>query len=423
MKIGVVGSGISGIGAAWLLSKQHEVHLFEAESRLGGHAHTVVVNEAQNSIPMDTGFLVYNELTYPHLTQFFKHLNVETMESSMSLSVQVQQKNLEWSGGNLNTIFGQRKNIFKLSFYKMLLEILRFGREAETNRQAALRHAWTLGELLQARKYSEAFKTDYLLPIGAAIWSTPETKMLEFPASTFLTFFINHKLLQVNNRPVWRTVKNGSVEYVKKAAAAIQHVHLSSAVVEVRRSQNKVFLKTSKEAFEFDAVVLATHAPITAKILKDQSPEEQSVLTAISYELNKAFLHNQEELMPRAKRCWSAWNVYGEMNTNIKNETSKVSLTYHLNELQKLPTSSNYFLTLNPTKKIDNFQREIEYAHPQFNQTAIRAQRQLPSIQGQGGVYFAGAWTRYGFHEDGLLSAVQVAELLGVCIPWTVKNE
>lgn len=420
MKIAVVGSGISGIGAAWLLSKQHEVHLFESESRLGGHSHTVVVNEAQNSIPMDTGFLVYNELTYPHLTQFFKHLNVETMESSMSLSVQVPQKNLEWSGGNLNTIFGQRRNLFKLSFYKMLLEILRFGREAEANRQAALRHAWTLGEMLQARKFSEAFRTDYLLPIGAAIWSTPEQKMLDFPASTFLTFFINHKLLQVNNRPVWRTVKNGSVEYVKKPAATIQHIHLSSAVVDVRRANGKVFLKTSKEAFEFDAVVLATHAPITAKILKDQSVEEQSILSAISYEGNKAFLHNQEEAMPKAKRCWSAWNVYGEMNAN---STNKVSLTYHLNELQKLPTKNNYFLTLNPTKKIENFQREIDYAHPQFNQTAIRAQRLLPSIQGQGGVYFAGAWTRYGFHEDGLLSAVKVAELLGVATPWKVAHE
>ncbi len=419
MKIAVVGSGISGIGAAWLLSKQHEVHLFESDSRLGGHAHTVEMNESERSIPMDTGFLVYNELTYPHLTQFFKHLNVETIDSSMSLSIQVLQKNLEWSGGNLNTIFGQRKNLFKLSFYKMLLEILRFGKEAETNRQSALRHAWTLGEMLKARKYSDVFKTDYLLPIGAAIWSTPENKMLEFPASTFLTFFINHKLLQVNNRPVWRTVKNGSIEYVKKASAQIKHIHLSSPVVDVQRAVNKVFLKTPRESFEFDRVVLATHAPITAKILKDQSAEEKNVLSAICYEANKAYLHNREELMPRTKRCWSAWNVYGDAS----GESSKVSLTYHLNELQKLPSKKDYFLTLNPATEIKDYQREIDYSHPQFNQAAIRAQRLLPSIQGNGGVYYAGAWTRYGFHEDGLLSAVQVAEMLGVTTPWTVTNE
>lgn len=418
MKVGVVGSGISGLGAAWLLSQKFDVHLFEAESRLGGHAHTVFVQENTNTIPMDTGFLVYNELTYPHLTQFFKALGVETMDSSMSLSIQVLHKKLEWAGANLNTIFGQRKNIFKLSFYKMLREILRFGKEAEANRQLALRHAWTLGELLVAKKYSDSFKTDYLLPIGAAIWSTPESRMLDFPASTFLTFFINHKLLQVNNRPIWRTVKNGSIEYVKKAAAQIKSIHLSTPVTGVHRSQGKVFLKTPQETFEFDAVVLATHAPISAKILKDQTDEEKKMLSAISYEPNHAFLHNEADLMPKAKRCWSAWNVYGD----LKESFNKVSLTYYLNELQKLPTQKNYFLTLNPEKKIKSALREIEYAHPQFNQEAIRAQRVLPSLQGTGGVYFAGAWTRYGFHEDGLLSGVKVAEALGVKAPWTVSD-
>ncbi len=415
MKIGVVGAGISGIGSAWLLAQKHEVHLFESEARLGGHAHTVMVKESHQHVPMDTGFLVYNELTYPNLTGFFKTLQVETMDSSMSLSIQVPDKNLEWSGTNLNTIFGQRSNLFKLSFHKMLFEILRFGREAEMSLQLALRHAWTLGELLKARNFNPSFATDYLLPIGAAIWSTPEQKMMEFPAATFLSFFINHKLLQVNNRPVWKTVKSGSIQYVQRAAKGIHHIHLSSPVLEVERLEGKVLVKTKNGTFEFDKVVLATHAPISAKILKNQSALENSTLSNISYEANKAFLHHNDKFMPQSKLCWSAWNVYGDSN---RTQDSKVSLTYYLNELQKLRTELQYFLTLNPKGNIENFIQEFEYSHPQFDQKAIRAQRDLPAIQGGGGVYFAGAWSRFGFHEDGLLSAVTIAESLGVPIPW-----
>lgn len=418
MKIAVVGAGISGLGAAWLLSQKHEVHLFEAESRLGGHAHTVSVQEPHQLVPMDTGFLVYNELTYPHLTAFFKELNVETVDSSMTLSIQLKDKNLEWSGSNLNTIFGQRSNLLKLSFHKMLLEILRFGREAEESLQLALRHAWTLGEFLQARKFAPQFATDYLLPIGAAIWSTPEPKMLEFPAATFLTFFINHKLLQVNNRPIWKTVKGGSVQYVEKAARGITHVHKATPVLEVERISNgKIQVKTHKGTVEFDRVVMATHTPVTARVLKGQSDHERQMLSSISYESNKTFLHHDESCMPKNKRCWSAWNVYGVMNTE---HSRKVSLSYYINELQRPTTNKNYFLTLNPSKRIESVVQEFEYSHPQFDQRAIRAQRDLPSIQGQGGVYYAGAWSRYGFHEDGLLSAVNVAKLMGVETPWSV---
>ena len=420
MKIGVIGAGISGLSAAWLLAKKHEVHLFESESRLGGHAHTYKVTESDSTVPVDTGFLVYNELTYPNLTAFFKTLNVETIDSEMSLSIQVRDKNLEWSGTNLNSIFGQRSNLIKPRFYFMLLEVLRFGREAEQNLKLSSRHAWSLGELLANRKFSKQFLTDYLLPIGAAIWSTPEFKIVDFPAATFLAFFMNHKLLQVNNRPVWKTVKNGSVEYVNKVAESIPHVHLSSKVVSVERAGGKVNVRTESDTFEFDRVVMATHAPITLELLKLQSDLENQVLSSFKYEPNKTILHSDSSLMPQNERCWSAWNVYGK--TNLQTQ-GKVSLTYYINRLQKLETANNYFVTLNPAEQIRTPIRQFSYSHPLFDQKAIRAQRDLQSIQGNGGVYFAGAWSRYGFHEDGLLSAMKVAELLNVEIPWLSKPQ
>ncbi len=416
MKIAVVGSGISGLGAAWLLSQKHEVHLFESENRLGGHAHTVNIDENANSrIPVDTGFLVYNELTYPHLVQFFKALNVTTVDSEMSLSVQVKSKNLEWSGTSLNTVFSQRKNWVRPRFYKMLFEILRFGREAEENLSSSRRHAWSLADLLRDRKYSHGFCTDYLMPIGAAIWSTPETRMLDFPAETFLAFFINHKLLQVNNRPTWKTVNNGSIQYVQKAAASIAKVHLSTPVLSVERSNGQVLVCTASGTAEFDRVVMATHAPITAKILKMQSDHEQRILSAIHYESNRTILHADDSFMPRNRSCWSSWNVMG--NNNLK-QTQKVSLSYYLNRLQPLKTQKNYFVTLNPNQEIKNPMQEFDYGHPQFDAQAIQAQKDLPTIQGNSGVYFAGAWSRYGFHEDGLLSAINVARQMGIEIPW-----
>jgi predicted NAD/FAD-binding protein len=418
MKIAVIGAGISGVGAAWILSQNHEVHLFESEKRLGGHAHTFNLDEDGKNVPLDVGFLVYNEVTYPHLKAFFKHLNVETVDSDMSLSVQVKEKGLEWSGTNLNSVFGQRRNLLNFRFYKMLFEILRFGREAEENLALSHKNGWSLSDLLREKNFSREFSFDYLLPIGAAIWSTPETKMFDFPAETFLRFFINHQLLQVNNRPVWRTVKNGSIQYVQKAAAKIAHVHVSTPVLSVERRDLKVIVQTQSESMEFDKVVFATHAPLTAKILKAQSAQEARILSSFKYEANRADLHCSSLVMPRKKLCWASWNVLGHNNSTHMN---KVSLNYYLNRLQPLPTEKDYFLSLNPPNPISESLQEFTYSHPQFDQAAILAQRDLPSMQGNGGVYFAGAWTRYGFHEDGLLSAVNVAEQIGVSTPWKVS--
>lgn len=415
MKIAVVGSGISGISAAWILSGVHEVHLYESEGRLGGHAHTVDVSEGEKKIPVDTGFLVYNELTYPNLIGFFHELGVETIESDMSLSIIAKDKGLEWAGNNLSSVFGQRKNLLNPGFLWMLIEILRFGREAEKNLALSRRHAWTLGELLNQRRYSQRFIDDYLLPIGGAIWSTPEGEMLSFPAETFLSFFMNHKLLQVNDRPKWRTVKNGSRQYVEKAAKKISHIHLNAKVTSVERKGEKVSVTANGVTQDFDRVILATHAPVTNAILKNKTKKEEEVLSAIHYEKNETILHSDVTFMPAQRRCWSSWNVLG---TGKSGYAEKVSLTYNINFLQSLPTKTNYFVTLNPHSKVNRPIQDFSYEHPKFDQTAIRAQRAVESLQGNGGVYFAGAWTRYGFHEDGILSAVKVAELLGVKAPW-----
>lgn len=416
MKIAVIGAGISGLGSAWILSQKHEVHLFESESRLGGHANTVLIKEGDgSSVPVDTGFLVYNELTYPHLKSFFKELNVETFASDMSLAIRSEHKGLEWAGTSLDTVFAQRRNLLRPQFLKMLADILRFDKESAENLMLAQQNNWSLGQLLEHRQYGPSFRRDYLLPIGAAIWSTPEVRMEDFPAQTFIQFFINHRLLQVNDRPQWRTVKNGSVEYVKKVAAQIPFIHTGAAVHSVERFDGGIRVQVGGESLQFDKVVFATHAPITLKILKTENIQEIEILSAIGTRGNKTILHQDEGLMPQIKKCWSSWNVLSAPNHR---EASGVSLTYYINKLQPLSTVKNYFVSLNPRQKIENVVQEFHYEHPQFNRSAIQAQQRLPEIQGLGGVYYTGAWTRYGFHEDGLLSAVNVGEMFGLKPPW-----
>lgn len=418
MKVAVIGGGISGLGAAWILGQKHEVHLFESEKRLGGHAHTVSVSHQNgNEIPIDTGFLVYNELTYPHLCSFFRELQVETTESDMSLAVRSLHKKMEWAGTSLDTVFAQRKNLLRPGFLRMLMDILRFDREAEENLRLAQEQGWTLSDLIRRGRYSESFRKNYLLPIGAAIWSTPEKGMESFPAATFLTFFINHRLLQINDRPIWRTVKNGSIEYVKKVSQKIPFIHVGTAVDEVHRLEQGVLVRVGGESLNFDAVVFATHAPITRKILREPTALEKKILDSVKTLGNETILHQDESFMPQNKKCWSSWNV---LSSPPERESEAVSLTYYINKLQPLGTDENYFVTLNPRQGIANPLRQFNYDHPQFDQSAIAAQSLLPEIQGQGGIYYAGAWTRYGFHEDGLLSAVRVGERMGLKTPWKV---
>lgn len=411
MKIGIVGAGITGLGAGVILSREHEVHLFESDSRLGGHAHTVEIAEEGGRVPMDVGFLVFNELTYPHLTAFFRYLDVATEDSDMSLSVRSIEDGLEWSGSNLNTVFGQRRNLIRPRFYRMLSEILRFHREAESNLALSRRHGWTLGDLFKARNFGRELSERYILPIGAAIWSTPEFGMLDYPADTFLTFFLNHKLLQVNDRPVWKTVSGGSKSYVMKAERRITHVHRGTEVLEVASAGTQVRVRTAAGEDVFDRVIMATHAPVTRRLLKEPTARESEILGAFSTENNEAVLHRDPRAMPLTQRCWASWNV-------LAGAGSKVSLTYHLNRLQSLRTANPYFLTLNPLSTLDGRIQRFSFHHPLFTRDTIRAQQNLDEIQGIRGIFYAGAWTRYGFHEDGLLSAVRVSGKLGTQAPW-----
>lgn len=416
MKIAVIGSGISGLGSALLLSQKYEVHLFESSNRLGGHAHTSAIDvETGSKVNVDTGFLVYNDLTYPHLRAMFSFLQTETVASDMSLSIQVPQANLEWAGNNLDSVFAQRKNLLNPRFYKLLFAILDFHKNAEKLRDLSTSKRWTIGDLLREQDYPQELMQWYILPMVAAIWSTPEKGMLDFPAETFLTFFINHKLLQVNDRPIWRTVKNGSKNYVDQIASRLQHIHLNEPVQSVEHVNGVLDLKTTVSDYKFDRVVFATHAPITSRIYKFKNSAQEKTIKCFSTIPNQAHLHNDIGFMPSRQKCWASWNVQAQLGTAA---SDKVSLTYLLNRLQPLATDKKMLLTLNPARKPESTMFSASYDHPKFDRLAIDAQKDVPHIQGIDGVYFAGAWTRYGFHEDGLLSAVNVAKLLEIETPW-----
>lgn len=416
-RVAVVGSGISGLSAAYILSQRHDVHLFEAAPRLGGHANTVLAGPEKT--PVDTGFIVFNELNYPHLTALFRHLDVPVVDSEMTLSVRFQRPNLEWGGTNLRTLIAQKRNLVRPAFWSMVRDIVRFHQEADANLDRARRGGWTLRSLLAERRYGRHFVNWYLVPMGAAIWSTPPETMLEFPAETFLQFCLNHRLLQVNDRPMWRTVRGGSIEYVKRLAAGLRHVHLGSPVTAVARSAAGLTLKSLGHSYEFDKVVFATHPPQTCRILQEMDADEARVLSSFSYQKNVAHLHEDESYLPRRRALWSAWNFHQATDAR---SVQPVSLSYWMNRLQPLATTRNMIVTLNSDRAPGALLHTEEYEHPLFNTRAIEAQSQLEKIQGRGGVYHCGAWTRYGFHEDGILSAARLAPLWGLELPWQPKS-
>ena len=412
-----MGSGISGLATAYLLGRQHEVHVFEAERRAGGHANTV--RAGQDGTPVDTGFIVYNELNYPHLTGLFRHLEVPVADSEMTLSVRFHKPNLEWGGTNLATLFAQKRNLVRAPFWGMVRDILKFNRLAATNLQLARQNHWSLGELLKVGRFGRPFVDWYLLPMGAAIWSTPAESMLDFPAETFLQFCMNHRLLQVDGRPQWKTVRGGSIEYVRRLLVRLPHVHLDCPVSRVVRHQNGVDLYCHDVKNKFDAVVFASHPPETLKML-DASAEERKILGAFSYQKNRAHLHSDISFLPRRKSIWSSWNFHQAQSGASQ---TPVGLSYWMNRLQPLGTDRNWIVSLNADQTPAELEAEFVYEHPLFNRGAIEAQAQLSRIQGRGGVYFAGAWTRYGFHEDGILSAVKIAESFQIQTPWTTATD
>lgn len=418
MKIAVIGSGISGLSSAWLLNRTAgmEVTLFEAEDYLGGHSNTVDVTLEGVSAPVDTGFLVHNPNTYPNLIALLKHLQVEVIESDMTFSVKIGARKIEWAGTNLTTVFSQKKNLLSPGFWRMIFDILHFNKRVGEYLEYSRLKQLSLGELLQQKNYSKEFCDWYLIPMGAAIWSTSTEDMQKFPAENFLQFGINHSLFQVEGRPVWRTIKNGSREYVKKMAQELPRVFLNEPVISVERSE-QVLITTAKRTEKFDKVIFATHSDITRKILSDADKAEQEILDNVKYSENIAYLHYDESQLPKSKKVWSAWNYLSE--TDDKSQRA-VAVSYLINKLQPLPFKVPIVVTLNPITipEPDKTIKKIIYYHPMFDQGAINAQKKLAGIQGKRNTYFSGAWCGYGFHEDGLKSGIEVARLLGAKVPW-----
>lgn len=414
MKIAVVGSGISGLSAAWLLNARHEVALYEAADYLGGHTNTVDVTLNGTTYPVDTGFLVHNDLTYPNLIQLFEHLGVETHATEMTFSVNLPDRDIEWAGSSLATLFAQKRNLLRLQFLLMLREVLDFNAKAHGLLNWSEQHRATLGGLLDAHGYSEFFRQSYLLPMAAAIWSSSPAQILDFPAATFLRFCINHRLLQIEGRPQWRSIVGGGRQYVRKMAAALD-VRLGQRVDRVTRRAGAVQLISQGDVQDYDAVVFATHAPDTLNMLTDADDVERTLLESVRYQPNLAILHTDRRFLPCRESLWSAWNYLSRGDGG-----GSVCVTYLLNRLQRLPFQTPLMVTLNPSK--DMFPRgeisRFHYDHPIFDQAAIDAQTRLPLLQGRNRTWFCGAWCGYGFHEDGLKSALRVAADLGVEAPW-----
>lgn len=418
MKIALVGAGISGLSAAWQLSRDgHDVALYEANHYFGGHTNTVDVDIDGQQFGVDTGFLVFNHRTYPNLVHLFEELKVHTSASDMSFAVKIPisssrgRRSLEWSGSNLDTVFAQRRNLLSPRFWRMLRDILRFNRQ--TTDMALTTGAideTPLGEFLDANQYSTEFREWYLLPMAGCIWSCPTEQMLAFPLTRLVRFCHNHGLIQVNNRPQWYTVTGGARHYVQKMLGTIPQSYLNTAVTSVRRisagASHQVQVESARGVQLYDHVVLATHSDQALRILHDAGDTEQAMLAAISYQPNQAILHTDASCLPERRKVWSAWNYESTGAT-----TSRVCVHYLLNKLQPLPVKTPVIVSLNPIHAPDPAKvlARFDYAHPVFDGPAIDAQRQLRALQGERNTWFAGAWTGYGFHEDGLKSGLSVA--------------
>lgn len=425
MKIAVVGSGISGLSCAWLLGQAHDVTLYEAEPRLGGHSRTVDAYGPDGPFPVDMGFIVYNADNYPNLVALFDHLGVETEASDMSFGVSMDGGRLEYAGTDLNTLFAQRSNLLRPRFWAMIRDLVRFYRAAKSYDLSLVDDGQTLSHFLDAGGYGRAFREDCLMPQAAAIWSASVEEIGEYPARAFIRFFQNHGLFNLAKRPRWRTVKGGSRAYVRKLAAAIaDHVRLGCAVGSIRRTAGGVWVRDVQGQSEyFDQVVLACHANQALRLLDDPSPQEDALLGAFRYSRNRVVMHTDPWLMPKRRHAWSAWNYLGGTDQNGRRA---LCVTYWMNRLQNLPKGGDVFVTLNPIQPIPayNVIHTQDFEHPLFDVAALRAQRRLWSLQGGKRTWFCGAYFGSGFHEDGLQAGLAVAEALGgVRRPWRVSSE
>jgi len=418
LNIAVIGSGISGLSAAWLLSKGHKVTVFESDHRIGGHSNTVDAG----SQPVDTGFIVYNEPTYPNLTAMFTHLGVPTKPAEMTFAVSLDEGRLEYSGTGLSGLFAQRRNLVSPRFWVMLRDLVRFYKQAP--RDVSRLPLISLNDYLEMGKYGAAFRDDHLYPMAAAIWSTPAARVGDYPAEAFVSFCANHGLLKIIGRPVWRTVDGGSRAYVRRLTQSFtDHIVTGQPVHHIKRVDGGVEITHGAGSVsQFDHVMIATHADQALAMLDDPSPSERELLGAFRYSRNEAILHSDSALMPKSRRVWSSWNYM----TSCEGSAKQLSVTYWMNRLQDIPDTNPLFVTLNPIKpplasKI--IRREI-YEHPVYDVPAIAARDRLWSLQGARNTWFCGAYFGAGFHEDGLQAGLAAAEALGgIRRPWTVPGE
>ena len=422
LKIAVIGSGIAGLSAAWLLNKRHDVIVYEKQSWVGGHANTFVASINGGKTPVDTGFIVYNEPNYPNLTALFEHLNVLSQPSEMSFAASLHDGLIEYSGSNLNGFFGQRKNLINRRFWQMAIDLLKFYREAPLLLSNHQSDELSIGEYLAQNKYGDAFINDHLLPMGSAIWSTAPERIYDYPAIAFIKFMQSHGLLSLTNRPQWKTVVGGSQQYVEAISAAFTHkIRFVGAKLVCRFPDKVIVTDANGNTDHFDHVVVATHADEAYKLLKDPDQQEQLLLGKWQYSRNRAVLHKDSSFMPKLRRVWSSWNF---INRN-SNGDRLICVTYWMNRLQNLKTQQPLFVSLNPFDgpNPDSIICEFDYTHPHFDMDALSVQPKLWSLQGQRRTWYCGSYFGFGFHEDALQAGLAVAEQLGgIERPWSIAN-
>ncbi|WP_281299862.1 MULTISPECIES: FAD-dependent oxidoreductase [unclassified Iodidimonas] len=416
-RIAVIGAGISGAAAAWLLSDRHDVVLYEQDQRIGGHANTLDVSMDGREQPVDTGFIVFNDHNYPHFTALLDHLQVASQPSDMSFAVSLDNGRMEYSGQGLSGLFAQRRNLLRPGHWRMLMDIVQFYRQIIAFSQSHDLSHMTLHDLLVRFGCSAGLTRGHILPMAAAIWSTPIEQVLDFPAASFVRFFENHGLFKLRNRPRWRTIAGGSRVYVAALNAAFKgETRKGARVLNIARNEDGVWVKAEGCAPErYDSAVLACHADQALAVIDRPSAMEQRLLSAFQYVPNRAVLHRDRTWMPRTRRCWASWNYLSRKGDG---DGEKLLLTYWMNRLQNLDQAHDLFVTLNPHQEPRDILAEIAYDHPQYSREALMAQQQLHQLQGMGGLWFCGAHFGHGFHEDGLASALAVARDFGIDAPW-----